>query len=106
MQNLKPRPVVREVLLVTVALAIGWWAHSPAGTVHAAAESQDAPFFQFSNVAGEGTLTLYSPNDRSLYVYSGMLTGNSSKNCTYVIKLGRAGAPLQRASCGIGPLLP
>ncbi len=106
MQRLNRSPVVRDVLLVVFALFIGWWAHSPAHTVHAAADNQDVPFFQFSNVAGEGTLTLYSPADRSLYVYSGMLTGSSSKNCTYAIKLARAGAPLERTNCQLGSLLP
>ena len=107
---MKIRSLVRDVALVTVALAAGWWAHTPAPAVHAAeyhaAQAADTPFFQFSNVAGEGTLTLYSAGDHSLYVYSGMLTGGSNKNCTYAIKLGRAGAPLQRTNCQMGSLLP
>ena len=106
MQSLKQRSVVHDVLFLAFALVIGWWAHTPARAVHAAADSQDVPFFQFSNVAGEGTLTLYSANDRSLYVYSGVLAGSNNKNCTYAIKLGRAGAPLQRTNCQIGSLLP
>ncbi len=105
MQDVNGRSRVRDLALVIVALGIGWWAHTPSRAVHAA-EYNDVPFFQFSTVAGEGTLTLYSPNDRSLYVYSGVLTGDSNKNCTYAIKLGRAGAPLERSNCQIGSLLP
>lgn len=96
------RSIVRDVALVTGALAVGWWAHTPSRGVQAA---EDSPFFQFANVAGEGTLTLYSAADRSLYVYSGVLSGSSSKNCTYAIKIGRAGAPLERTNCQIGSLL-
>lgn len=107
---MKIRSLVRDLALVLVALAAGWWAHAPSRAVHAAeyhaAQVADTPFFQFSNVAGEGTLTLYSASDRTLYVYSGVLTGSSNKNCTYSIKLGRAGAPLQRTNCQIGSLLP
>lgn len=99
------RSLVRDVALVGVALGVGWWAHGSSRAVHAA-ESSEAPFFQFSSVAGEGTLALYSPGDRSLYVYSGVLTGSSSKNCTYAIKLGRAGAPLERTNCQVGSLFP
>ncbi len=99
------RSFVRDLALVAVALGVGWWAHSPSRAVHAA-EGSEFPFFQFSSVAGEGTLTLYSPNERSLYVYSGVLTGGATKNCTYAIRLGRAGAPLERTNCQIGSLLP
>ncbi len=98
------RSLMRDLTPLLAALAVGWWAHTPSHPVRAA-EGNDFPFFQFSTVAGEGTLTLYSPNDRSLYVYSGVLTGSSSKNCTYAIKLGRAGAPLERTNCQIGSLL-
>ena len=102
---MKVSSLARDLALVTVALGTGWWAHTPAPAVHAAEYPGD-PFFQFSNVAGEGTLTLYNPNDRTLYVYSGVLTGSSNKNCTYAIKLERAGAPLQRTNCQIGSLFP
>ena len=105
MQAVPKQSIVRDLALVTLALAVGWWAHTPSRAVHAA-ESYESPFFQFSTAAGEGTLTLYSPNDRSLYVYSGVLTGSSNKNCTYAIKLGRAGGPLERSNCQIGSLLP
>ncbi len=100
--------LARDLALVTVALGAGWWAHTPARAVHAAGSPDypGDPFFQFSNVAGEGTLTLYNSNDRTLYVYSGVLTGSSNKNCTYAIKLERAGAPLQRANCQVGSLFP
>jgi hypothetical protein len=97
------RPLLRDLALISAAAAIGWWAHAPHPAVHAA-ESAEFPFFQFSNVAGEGTLTLYNSNDHILYVYGGVLSGSSHKQCTYAIKLGHAGAPLDRSNCAIGSL--
>lgn len=102
---MKIRSLARDLALVTVALGAGWWAHTPSRVVQAAGYPGD-PIFQFSNVAGEGTLALYNANDQTLYVYSGVLTGSSNKNCTYSIKLGRAGAPLQRTNCAVGSLFP
>ena len=106
---MKVPSLARDLALVSLALGAGWWAHTPAHAVHAAdsrSAADESPFFQFSNVAGEGTLTVYSRNDHSLYVYGGVLTGSSNKNCTYAIKLGRAGAPVQRTNCAIGSPLP
>lgn len=94
---------LRDLGLMAAAAAAGWWAHTPRTTVHAA-DGADAPFFQFSNVAGEATLSIYSATDHTIYVYGGVLSGNSRKQCTYSIKLGRAGAPLDRTNCPMGSL--
>ncbi len=95
------RSPLRDIALIAAALAIGWWAHTPRPAVRAA-EYNDV--FQFSGAAGEGTLSLYSPSDRTLYVYGGVFSGNGSKDCTYAIKLGRAGEPVQRTNCPVGSL--
>lgn len=96
------RAWLRDALLVVAVFAIGWWAHTPRHSVLAAGFG-DADF-QFSNVAGEGTLSLYSPVDHTIYVYGGVLAGSGHKQCTYAIKLGRAGAPLERINCPVGSL--
>ena len=94
--------VVRGALLVTSAFAVGWWAHTPRPTVQAA--EYGTPYFQFSNVAGEGTLSVYSASDHTIYVYGGVLAGFGKKQCTYSIKLGRAGEPVDRTNCPPGSL--
>ena len=97
---------IRPLFGLVLAAAFGWWAHTPPPAAVRAAEFTDMPGFQFSNVAGEGTLSVYMPQDRTIYVYSGVLTGNSNKNCTYALRLQRAGGPVERTNCTVGSLLP
>ena len=97
---------VRSFLGLAMAATFGWWAHTPPPATVRAAEATETPGFQFSNAAGEGTLSVYSPQDRTIYVYSGVLTGSSNKNCTYSLRLLRGGGPVERTNCTVGSLLP
>ncbi len=100
------RSLLRDATLLIVAGAIGWWAHGANTAVRAAGYSDTAREgsgfgFQFGGAGIEGSLTLYNPENRTLYVYPAA-SGNSHINCAYSIRVEKPGAPLERQNCAIG----
>ena len=91
--------------LIALALGAGWLLHRPTQTARAA-EIPPSPSFQFSNAAGEGTLSLYNPADNTIYVYSGVLGGSGQRYCTFALKLTRVGGAIERKNCPVGSALP
>jgi hypothetical protein len=103
------RSVLRDLALVCVAVAVGWWAHGAGTTVLARGESSSTTenlAFQLSGVAPETALTVYNPGNRTLYVYPRIGAGNSHISCGYSFSIPNPGAPIARANCPMGELLP
>lgn len=107
------KSLVRDVVMLGCAGAIGWWAHGGASVLaqrsmaHAAssdaARGGDMLGFQFGGTEMRDSLTVYSPADHTLYVYPAALN-NSHINCAFSLKVERPGAPIERENCPIGSL--
>lgn len=100
--------LLRDLALLTFASALGWWAHGANTPVRAARASSDTARgaegtlgFQFGGAGMEGSLTIYSPESHTLYVYPAA-SSNSHINCAYSIHVERPGAPIDRQNCPIG----
>lgn len=89
---------ILNALLVVTAFSLGWWMHSGA---RVQAQSTGDVFFQLSGISVDDALTLYYPDKKAIYVYQGIMTGNSYLGCTYRFQLGKPGAPITRHICPI-----
>ena len=87
-----------NVVLMAVAFVIGWWAH---GGQRLQAQSTGDVFFQLKGISPDNALILYYPDQQAIYVYQGVLTGNSFLPCTYKFQLGKPGAPVNRNICPV-----
>ena len=110
------RSAIRELVLVGVAVSVGWWLRG-AGTTVLAQRSSSTPArgsssvetplgFQMSGIGREMGLTIYNPGNRTLYVYPGIGSGNSYVACEYSFTISAPGAPIQRENCPVGELFP
>jgi hypothetical protein len=54
----------------------------------------------------DASLTMYNPENRTLYVYPRIGAGNPQINCTYSFRVTKPGAPLERENCPVGEFLP
>jgi hypothetical protein len=110
--------VLRDVALVCLAVAIGWWARGAGSPVLAqrapsssssrsSSSASDADLaFQLFGSGYDSALAAYNPSNRVLYVYQHVAQGNSSVNCTYSYSIPNPGAPIQRHNCEPGDLVP
>jgi hypothetical protein len=100
---------LRDLALLMFAGVVGWWAHGVNTPVQAQHSSSDTARgsgelgFQFGGAGLEGSLTLYNPENRTLYVYPSA-AANSHINCAFSIHVERPGAPLERQNCPVGSL--
>ncbi len=62
--------------------------------------------FQLHGVNADNGLLLYYPGQRTLYVYQAIMTGNSTLQCSYKLKLGEPGGVIHRQQCDIQRLIP
>ena len=103
------RSVFRDLALACVAVLIGWWLHKP-GTVVLARDSGPASdaglAFQLSGIGPDTSLTVYNPDNRTLYVYQRIGQGNSHISCGYSFTISKPGAPIDRQNCPIGDQVP
>ena len=97
--TLAPRHL-RDVVLLTAAASLGWWAH---GTrpVQAAATPTLLPY-QFAELGPGTPLTLYNPETQTIYIYNAATNGARQIPCTSLLHITRPGAPLQREDCPAG----
>lgn len=108
------RPALRSVLIAALAVAAGWFLRGAsshpvvahAAEDHRAGSTESALAFELSGIARETSLTVYSPETHTLYVYPAVSQGNSTVNCEFMLRLGRVGGPVQRTNCQPGSLLP
>ncbi len=103
----------RSVLAVALALAAGWFLRGVSlrpvlahADDHRAATTGSPLAFELSGMARDTSLTVYSPETHTLYVYPAVSQGSATVNCEFMLHLGRVGGPVQRTNCGPGPLLP
>jgi hypothetical protein len=101
--------VVRGLALVCLAVAVGWWARGAGTTVLAQKSSRgsDAGLeFQLTGAGPQAMLTVYNPENRTLYVYQRIGEGGSNISCSYRFTVSNPGGPIQRSNCQVGDLLP
>lgn len=95
-------PWVRDGLLIAAAFAIGWSAR-PVRTVSAA--SSDVQF-QMHGLDASNALLMYEPEQKSIYVYRAVMTGNANLQCSYRFRLGEPGGVIRREQCATQTLIP
>jgi hypothetical protein len=111
------RSVVRDLALVSLAIAVGWWwrgAGSPVLAQRSASSSSSRGSsgpdmnlaFQLNGGEPQQSLAVYSPDTHTLYIYPRVGVGNSYINCEYSLTILVPGAPIQRQNCPIGDQLP
>ncbi|HEY4046324.1 MAG TPA: hypothetical protein VGM27_05585 [Acidobacteriaceae bacterium] len=91
------RSWLRDGVLVALAFAIGWWAHT-GRTVHAQSSNV---LFQFESLNPNSALSLYYPDQQTIYIYQNAAVGNSTLYCAFLFKLGDAGGPVHRKQCKV-----
>ena len=102
----------RFLLVAAFALAGGWLLRGvskPAVLAHAAENRTGSPgslTFELSGVARDTSLTVYSADTHTLYIYPAVSQGDSVVNCEFMLQLGRVGGPVQRKNCAPGAALP
>jgi hypothetical protein len=121
--------VVRDLALVGLAVAVGWWWHGSGATVMAersgSSSSANSSYsgadsglaFQINGWGEDATLTVFNPTNRTLYVYPQIGVGNAyalmpgstmakTINCGYSFTVTTPGAPIQRKNCVAGESVP
>jgi len=107
------RSVLRDLVLVCLAVSIGWWLRGAGTTVLAQRSSSsssargssgtDASLaFQFNGSGPQQSLAVYNPGNHTLYVYPRVGQGNSHISCEYSFTIDRPGAPMERQNCPVG----
>ena len=92
---------IMNALLLGTAFTLGWWMHSGA---RVQAQSTGDVFFQIKGIGPESSMMLYYPDKNAIYVYQGIIMGNSFLTCNYKFQLGKPGAPITRHVCPIGEM--
>jgi hypothetical protein len=118
---MRVRSVVRDLVLLCLAVAIGWWGRGADTAVlaqHSSSTSSSSSrggtatadpltlAFQMTGNGPDAALTLYNPGNRTLYVYERAGAGNSVVNCTYSFAIASPGAAIRRDNCAVGDLIP
>ena len=106
------RSIVRDLALVCLAVAVGWWGRDAGKPVLAqrsrsssssrgmsAGDSSLA--FQFDSGGPQQSLAVYDPAKHTIYVYPRVGVGNAYINCEYSLTIAVPGAPIQRQNCTI-----
>jgi hypothetical protein len=109
----RARAVVRDLALLGVAVAAGWWLHDAGTTVLAQRSSSSSSArggdvglaFQLVGNGPQQSLTVYNPDNHTLYVYPRVTEGNSHISCLYSFTVARPGAAIERQNCPVGSLL-
>lgn len=108
-------PMVRDGVLLGVALSVGWWmrgAGTPVLAQHSSSSSSRGSdsdgnlAFQISGIGQEAALTVYNTDNHTLYVYPRVTQGNSHINCAFSLTVKNPGAPVERQNCPIGSQVP
>jgi hypothetical protein len=108
------RSVIRGLALFCLAVAVGWWWRGAGTPVMAQRSSSSSSArggdsnlaFQLNGTGPDASLTVYNPDDRTLYVYLRVGAGNSYVSCGYSFKVSNPGAPIQRENCPVGAQVP
>jgi hypothetical protein len=107
--------VVGGVALLCLTVAVGWWlrgggtsvlAQRSAYSSSSSARGGDSLAFQVTGAGPEASLTVYNPDNHTLYIYPRIGSGNSYISCAFSFKVASPGAPIQRENCPIGDQVP
>jgi hypothetical protein len=106
--------VVRDLALLCLAVAVGWWWRGAGTTVLAQRSSSSSSSrggdaglaFQVTGAGPDALLTVYNPDNRTLYMYPRIGSGNSHLSCAYSFTVAAPGAPIERANCPVGDQVP
>jgi hypothetical protein len=99
--------VVRDLALLCLAVAVGWWWRGAGTAVLAeksgSSSSADANLaFQFVGSGPQQSLAVFSPENHTLYVYPRVGEGNSHISCEYSFTISKPGAAMDRQNCPVG----
>jgi hypothetical protein len=108
-----PSVNLANVLAASALIVAGYVAHSVKYAIHAGlpvvqAQSHSSQYhtvaddslaFQLSGIGPNTALTIYNPNEHTLYVYPEVTQGNTHVNCSFTLHMSRPGAPLDRQNC-------
>ena len=86
---------LRDAALIALAMAIGWWAHAGRAVQ---AQNSDV-LFQLQGMNQGTALTLYYPDQKTIYVYPNVAVGFSTLNCAFAFKLDAPGGAIERQQC-------
>ncbi len=111
------RSVIRDLALVCLAVAVGWWGRDAGKPVLAQRSSSSSSSrgmstgdsnlaFQFDAGGSQQSLAVYDPDKHTIYVYPRVGVGNTYINCEYSLTITVPGAPIQRQNCPIGDQAP
>jgi len=111
------RSVVRDLVLICLAVAVGWWGRDAGKPVLAQRSSSSSSSrgasigdsnlsFQFDSGGPQQSLSVYDSANRTIYVYPRVGVGNSYINCEYSLTITIPGAPIQRQNCPMGDQVP
>ena len=108
---MRVHPVIRDLTVVAIAVSAGWWLRSAGTPVLAQRSSSSSSSsrgadagleFQLSSGGPQASLTVYNPENNTLYVYPRVGQGNSNISCEYSLTVARPGGPIQRTNCPVG----
>lgn len=103
---MRNRTVFRDLALAAAAAALGWWCHGTSVHAERGADSAGNIAFQFLPAGDQASLSIYSPEDRTIYVYPHVGTGNSHVSCQYMFHMRQLGGGIDRENCKPGSQLP
>ena len=110
------RSVVRDLALVCLAIAVGWWARGAGSPVLAQRSSSSSSSrgsdananlaFQFVGSGAQQSLAVYNQENHILYVYPRVGEGNTHISCEYSFTINMPGAAMDRQNCPLGEQAP
>lgn len=97
---------MKNGLALVGVLALGFWLGA-GRTVHAAIGPSGQGFqFQLTGLNQSNALLVYHPDNKTIYVYQGAMTGNAALQCTYMFQMDRPGEVIRRVPCAVQNLNP
>jgi hypothetical protein len=105
------RSVVRDLALVCLAVAVGWWWHGAGRTVLAqrsgsSSGADSGLAFQINGSGPDASLAVYNSANRTVYVYQRIGAGNSRISCDHSFRIANPGTAILRENCPAGELAP
>jgi len=95
---------VRNGLAVLAILMLGYWLG--AGSAVKASSYSDNVEFQLTGVNETGSLLVYQPATKTVYVYRGVTVGNSALQCSVKFQMDKPGGVIHRLPCPLQSLNP
>jgi hypothetical protein len=96
----------KNCLALVGVLALGFWLGTGRNVNASSNNSGGDVEFQLTGVNETSSLLVYQPSDKTVYVYQGATTGNSSLQCSYMFQLDKPGRVIRRTPCEVHDLIP